>query len=72
MKSEMKDKKNIVPSYGNPHQHTLGQAILRTLLLVWLLKEAIAEESSKPPLVSFAFDGEAKHLIVASCYEGFG
>ena len=32
----------------------------------------MAEESSNANRVSYAFDDEAKHLVVASCFEGFG
>jgi hypothetical protein len=32
----------------------------------------MAEGSSQPSLLSYAFDDEARHLVVASCFEGVG
>jgi hypothetical protein len=32
----------------------------------------MAEESSNPNRVSYAFDDDAKHLVLTSCFEGLG
>jgi hypothetical protein len=32
----------------------------------------MAEESSYPNRVSYAFDDDAKHMVVATCFEGLG
>jgi hypothetical protein len=32
----------------------------------------MADGSSQSPLLSYAFDDEAKNLVVASCFEGLG
>jgi hypothetical protein len=32
----------------------------------------MAGESRQPSLLSYAFDDEAKHVVVASCLEGAG
>jgi hypothetical protein len=32
----------------------------------------VAEESSQPNRVSYAFDDDAKHFVVASCHDGLG
>lgn len=72
MKSEIEDNKTIEHSNSIPHTGSLWQAILRTFLIVCFLSEAMAEESSQPNRVSYAFDDDAKHLVVASCYKGLG
>jgi hypothetical protein len=72
MESDIEDNKNIEHSKDVPHPRTLCQVLLRTLLLVCFVTAARAEESSQSPHFSYAFDDEAKHLVVASCYEGFG
>ena len=68
----MEDNKNLEHSNGIPHPRTLWQVILRTLLIVSFIRVAMAEGSSESPLFSYAFDDEAKHLVVASCFEGLG
>ena len=73
MKLETEGNKNMEHSNdGIPHPRTLWQAFLLTFLPVCFLTLAIAEENSQPPLVSYAFDDESNHLVVASCFEGLG
>jgi hypothetical protein len=72
MKSEMKEYKNLEHSNGIPHPHILWEGVLRTLLIVSFITVIMADGGSQSPLVSYAFDEEAKHLVVASCFEGLG
>jgi hypothetical protein len=72
MKSEIEDNKNLEHPNGIPHPRTLWQAVIRTLLIVSFITVAMADGSSQSPLVSYAFDDEAKYLVVASCFEGLG
>ena len=72
MKSEIEDNKTYGLSNSMPHPRTLWLAIPRILLIVCFLSKAMAAESSQPNRVSYAFDDDAKHLVVASCYEGLG
>jgi hypothetical protein len=51
---------------------TLWLTILSTLLLISFLTETMADGISLLPLVSYAFDDESKHMVVASCLKGVG
>jgi hypothetical protein len=72
MKLEMKDR--IIKEHSNVIRHpgTVWLAFLHTLLLACFMTEVMAEGSSRQSLVSYAFDDEVKHLVVASCFEGLG
>jgi hypothetical protein len=41
-------------------------------MLVFLLSQIMADEISIPPLVSYAFDDQSQHMVVASCLTGVG
>jgi hypothetical protein len=51
----------------------LWLTILSTLLVICFLTETMGDEISLlPPIVSYAFDDESKHMVVASCLKGVG
>ena len=51
---------------------TLWLTILATLLLISFLTETKADGISLPLLVSYAFDDDSEHMVVASCLKGVG